>query len=166
MNSPTPTPPATYCDEHQQPLSREEWIIDRLLITYAAMELPAPTAPVLVLKAQDLAAELSDEQLLRALTRLRKEAESVSVKAILELAGNEKMTNASEPMTREELEAARAEIAAARAEIAESRLAVEALHASVVRLAALVGESVQTMTRQFNCLTSIISDLNRDDDSR
>ena len=37
--------------------------------------------------AQDLAAELSDEQLLRGLARLRKEREWVSVKAIIELSG-------------------------------------------------------------------------------
>lgn len=37
--------------------------------------------------AQDLASELSDEQLLRGLSRLRKEREWVSVKSIIELSG-------------------------------------------------------------------------------
>src|ERR1035441_4547510 len=66
---------------------RQKWIIDQLLATYAAMSKSSPAPGVLATMAQDVSTELSDEQLLRGLSRLRKEREWVSVKAIIELSG-------------------------------------------------------------------------------
>lgn len=79
--------PKQYYDENQDAITREEWIADRLLITYAAMDKAAPTGMAIATMATDLGAELSDEQLLKGLSRLRKEREWISVKAIMELSG-------------------------------------------------------------------------------
>src|SRR5580704_10882619 len=78
---------AKYFDEENKPQSRAEWIADRLLQTYLAMDRPNPKGAILLTIAEDLCSELDDEQILRALTRLRKEREWVTVKAILELSG-------------------------------------------------------------------------------
>ncbi len=51
------------------------------------MDKPRPDPDVIATMAEDLALELSDEQLQRGLSRLRKEREWVSVKAIIELSG-------------------------------------------------------------------------------
>lgn len=51
------------------------------------MDKPRPDPDVIATMAEDLAVELSDEQLQRGLSRLRKEREWVSVKAIIELSG-------------------------------------------------------------------------------
>jgi hypothetical protein len=80
--------PGPYFDEEQNELTRTEWIADRLLATYLAMDKPNPGPATLAVMAEDLASELSDEQLLRGLSRLRKEREWVSVKAIIELSGS------------------------------------------------------------------------------
>jgi hypothetical protein len=79
--------PTRYFDEEKKPISRSRWITDQLLMTYASMSKPEPNPVVVATMAQDLASELSDEQLLRGLARLRKEREWVSVKAIIELSG-------------------------------------------------------------------------------
>ena len=77
---------ATYSDETNHPLTRMEWIADRLLATFLAMQKPVPAPAILKCIAEDVS-ELTDEQLLRGLSRLRKEREWVTVKAILELSG-------------------------------------------------------------------------------
>jgi hypothetical protein len=76
-----------YFDEENRPQTRAQWIADRLLQTYLAMDRPSPKAPIVLTMAEDLCSELGDEQILRGLTRLRKEREWVTVKAILELSG-------------------------------------------------------------------------------
>jgi hypothetical protein len=76
-----------YCDEGNREIGRTRWIVDKLLTTYLAMSKPHPVPVVLATMAEDLAAELSDDQLLRGLSRLRKEREWVSVKSIIELSG-------------------------------------------------------------------------------
>jgi hypothetical protein len=83
MPEPEPTP---YFNERKEPQSRNQWIRDLLLKTYWAMDKPIPDDPVLVMMVKDVS-ELTDEQLGRGLTRLRKEREWVTVKAILELSG-------------------------------------------------------------------------------
>ena len=77
-----------YFDEGRNELTRQEWVADRLYATFLAVNKPNPGASVLATMAEDLASELSDEQLLRGLSRLRKEREWVSVKAIIELSGS------------------------------------------------------------------------------
>lgn len=78
--------PGQYFDEKRQPLSRTEWIADRLLATFVAMSKPIPAPAVLSCMVEDVC-PLRDEQILRGLSRLRKEREWVTVKAIIELAG-------------------------------------------------------------------------------
>lgn len=68
-------------------LNRQQWIADELLKTYLAMDKPRPAVEVQALMVRDLSEELSDEQIVRGLSRLRKEREWVSVKAIIELSG-------------------------------------------------------------------------------
>lgn len=79
--------PMKYYDEKKQPISRTQWITDKLLLTYMVMSKPEPSPLVTTTMAKDLNDELSDEQLLRGLSRLRKEREWVSVAAIIELSG-------------------------------------------------------------------------------
>ncbi len=76
-----------YFDEERNVLSRTAWIADLLLGTYLAMNRPSPGPATLATMAEDLACELSDEQLHWGLSRLRKEREWVSVKAIIDLSG-------------------------------------------------------------------------------
>jgi hypothetical protein len=83
MSEKQPTP---YFDENRKPLTRTQWIADCLLTTYLVMDKPTPAPAILAVMAEDLC-ELSDEQLLRGLSRLRKEREWPSLKAILELSG-------------------------------------------------------------------------------
>lgn len=78
--------PEAYFDENREPQTRTEWIADRLLETYYVMNKPSPMPAALIIMASDVS-ELSDEQLVRGLSRLRKEREWVTVKAILELSG-------------------------------------------------------------------------------
>lgn len=81
--------PGPYFDEEQNELTRHDWIADRLFATYLAMNRPDPGPGPLGIMAEDLAAELTDQQLLSALARLRKESEWVSVKAIIQLAARD-----------------------------------------------------------------------------
>lgn len=76
-----------YLDHSGKLLTRQQWIGDELLKTYLAMDKPRPAMEVMAIMASDLAEELSDEQIAQGLSRLRKEREWVSVKAIIELSG-------------------------------------------------------------------------------